>query len=166
MFAERLDESINHFVRRNALVRRTYWAARIGVMALGAASTVLLGLRVSDPGYADWSRNLVLGFTALATFLTGLGTFWNLEEYWVRRKAAEHQLRLLKERLEYARTAPAGLPAAELDQLFEEYLVVLRSQGEYWGSQAELTTTERSGAPAAQRMRVENDDLPTHPDDE
>jgi hypothetical protein len=146
LLAEQLDASIARYTRRNDVVRRAYWLARIGVMALGAASTVLLGLRIDTPHYADMSRNLALGFSALATFLTGLGTFWNLENYWVRRKAIEHQLLLLKQRFEFRRNSPDGVSAPELDQFFAEYVTILGNQGEYWASQVEGGSADQSGS--------------------
>jgi hypothetical protein len=115
-------------------------------MALGAASTVLLGVRIDDPGYGEWSRNLALGFSAMATFLTGLTAFWNLESYWMRRKAAEHQLRMLERRFEYGRSAPDGLSKAQVDELFEEYLSILGRQSEYWAVRAEPVSTDQSAS--------------------
>lgn len=133
--AEQIDASIAEYLRKNTIVRRAFWSAHIGVLALGAATTILLGLRFGNPHYVDISRNLALGFSALATFLTGLGTFWNLEIYWVRRKTAEHQLLLLKQRFEFRQKAPDGMSAAELDQFFAEYVAILGQQSEYWANQ-------------------------------
>jgi hypothetical protein len=166
LLAEQLDTSIVQYTRTNAVVRRAFWSARIGVMALGAASTVLLGLRIDDPHYADMSRNLALGFSALTTFLTGLGTFWNLENYWVRRKAVEHQLLLLKQRFEFRRKTADGMPEAELDQFFAEYLAILGKLSEYWASQVNQGSAEQAGSQPGRNARVQYDDLPAHPDDE
>lgn len=146
LLAQQLAASVKRYARRNAVVRRAFWSARIGVMALGATSTVLLGVRLDDPGYIEWSRNLALGFSALATFLTGLSAFWNLESYWMLRKAAEHQLRLLERRLEYARSAPDGLSTAQVDELFEEYLSILGKQSEYWTIRADPISVDQPGS--------------------
>lgn len=146
LLAEQLAASVAHYARRNAVVRRAFWSARVGVLALGAAATVLLGVRVGNPGYIEWSRNLALGFSAAATFLTGLSAFWNLESYWMLRKAGEHRLRLLAKRVEYARSAAEGLSAERVDGLFEEYLSILGELGDYWAAQVEPVSSEQRGS--------------------
>ncbi len=56
LLAQQLTASVRHYARRNAVVRRAFWSARAGACHPGAA--VLLGVRLDDPSYIEWSRNL------------------------------------------------------------------------------------------------------------
>ena len=148
-FAETLDKSIDEQRRRKDFVRRLFWALQITVMLLGTLSTVLLGVNTGDAGYVALSRNLVLCFSALAALLTGLSAFWNLEIYWLKRKAVLNRLVTLRREFEFRRVRGVALSQEELQELFTRYLAILDLHAEYWDNvlaQAPLATAlpERS----------------------
>jgi hypothetical protein len=118
-------------------------------MTLGGISTILLGLQVHSDAYQTWSRNIALITTATVTLITGLLSFWNLDNYWLRRKTIYNALVVLKEKFEYIDALDPDDKDARMQAVFDEYLGILGKHTEYWES---LMAKESKAADSQQRV--------------
>lgn len=129
LFEKNLLESIQYFSwqrkRMFVLVRRYKYS----VIILTALSTIVLGLQL-ELDFVTIQKNTALVISAIVTALTTLMTFWNVEEYWIRNKVIEQQLKDLKFRFEFEKTN--GLTNERLRELSNEYQNITKQQQSYW----------------------------------
>lgn len=127
-----LNTAIKAYDERSKRLKRWNYFFKIAVLFLSASSTVLLGLTVSNPGYALWSRNVVLSMGATSTFLIGLSAFWNLESYWLTNKVLLSRLHAVRERFRFLQAAGNGLSPEQIQAAFDEYQKIMDERIQYW----------------------------------
>ncbi|MEX0288113.1 MAG: SLATT domain-containing protein [Flavobacteriaceae bacterium] len=114
---------------------------KIGVLALSGISTILLGLN-TDILEKDLLKDIVLGITAMVTFLSALAVFWDIDNYWLRIKVMLNRLKALrykyafflsqiKDSKETGQTDYGNtLKNKTTDNYMREYLEII--EDEYW----------------------------------
>ncbi|MGY2119776.1 SLATT domain-containing protein [Nocardia gipuzkoensis] len=127
-----LSKTIAKHDKRKNQLRRANWTLRIGAMVLGGISTVILGLQIDSDSYTLVSRNIALVISAVLTLITSLHSFWDLDNYWLKRKVIYNELVLLGERLDFLKASDSPIKEIELNKLFSNYLEILGKHSEYW----------------------------------
>lgn len=139
-----LDTAIKAYDEKTRRLKRWSYFFKIAVLFLSACSTVLLGLTVSYPGYALWSRNVVLGMGATSTFLIALSGFWNLESYWLMNKVLLSRLLAVRERFRFLQAAEDSLTPEQIQAAFDEYQRIMDERIQYW-EQVAKTPNSKDG---------------------
>ncbi len=101
-------------------------------MISGTISTLLLGIKVDGEFYTILSRNLAFVLSGLGTLMTGLLAYWNLDAYWLQRKAILNEMIALQERLRYVVILQPASINDELRSIFDQYMRITGRHGEYW----------------------------------
>lgn len=92
---EKIQESIDEFTRRRTRIFTVVRWFKYPIVALTAIYTIVLGLQLNE----IWiliQMNIALEIGAIVTACNTLMTFWNIEEYWIKYKEIELQLKSLK----------------------------------------------------------------------
>lgn len=107
--------------------RKAFWL-KIGTALLGAAVTVLLGLKVSDD-YETIFKNIALVAGALVAVLNAWEAFYDHRALWVKRTTTTARLKKLDRMFRIARAAEPDLAAEDikafrtaLDQILDDDL--------------------------------------------
>lgn len=129
--SKRLDAEIKRLRRNTSRLKYTTFSLRVTILSLAALSTILLGLRLDSPGYLTVSRNAALAIGALITLLTGLESFWNVREYWVRNKLLLSRLESLRDELAFRQSAKPDDEAVTHD-VFIRFSAILDQRTRFW----------------------------------
>lgn len=118
---------------------RAFWG-HISIAALGAAITVIAGLKVQGPVSAAWvpavfatRENWILVFGAAITIISAWQAFYNHRDRWLNYAACSERLRALQGRVEFESKGSASGEKAQ--KLFDEFASIL----------AELNRIEAAG---------------------
>lgn len=85
-----------HYKRSSKLKARAYFF-KISVMVLAATVTILLGLQLSEGSiFSPYINNAALVIGAIITLISGIGSFWNTEKYWLNNTLTMLKLITLK----------------------------------------------------------------------
>ncbi|MEV5835586.1 SLATT domain-containing protein [Nocardia sp. NPDC052112] len=127
-----LDDAVERHNKRKNRLKNASWFLHISAMILGGTSTVLLGLQIDSDTYATVSRNAALIIVALTTIIGALLAYWNLDEYWLKRKVIYNDLVALREKYRYLTASNPKNKRALQNEIFESYMRLVGSHGEYW----------------------------------
>ena len=103
----KLDAYIRYFDAKGKRHQKAAFLLKLSVAALGAATTICLGLKFAEPAqtdavtYATWLSNTALILSALVTVLSVGDTFFNPRALWMEYSSAEAALKALKDALEF-----------------------------------------------------------------
>ena len=125
----KIQKSINEFEKRRSKMFNVVRGFKYPLVFLTAISTIVLGLELGEE-FVVKQKNLALIIGAIVTGLTTLMTFWNVEEYWIKNKVIELQLKSLQNRFQFEKTA--GLTEERVKELFKQYQVIIGQQEELW----------------------------------
>lgn len=125
----KLNTSITEFEKRRRKMFNVVRGFKYPLVLLTAISTIVLGLELG-PDFVVKQKNLALIIGAVVTGLTTLMTFWNVEEYWIKNKVIELQLKSLQNKFQFEKTA--GLSEERVKNFFKQYQVILGQQEELW----------------------------------
>ncbi|MFE4415793.1 DUF4231 domain-containing protein [Streptomyces sp. NPDC056821] len=106
--------------------RRRASVIKLLTLALSAASTIILGLRV-------WA-NLAFALVALVTVLGAVEPFFNWRSRWVLMEETQYRFQRLADELEYlvASTAAGDLTHGHLDGIFGRYQAIWDDLSRTW----------------------------------
>ncbi|MFD3596353.1 SLATT domain-containing protein [Nocardia sp. NPDC058640] len=115
--------------RRKHGFRRRAVALRVTVVALSAASTIILGLQNLDP----WTGT-AFGLIAVVTAVGALEPFFAWRPLWVAMEKASYRFNRLGDALEFyvATTAADQLDPQRVRQTFDEYQRIWEDLGTSW----------------------------------
>jgi len=125
----KLNASITEFEKRRKKMFNVVRAFKYPLVFLTAISTIVLGLELGTD-FVVKQKNLALIIGAVVTGLTTLMTFWNVEEYWVKNKVIELQLKSLQNKYQFEKTA--GLSEERIKEFFKQYQFIIGQQEELW----------------------------------
>jgi len=131
-FLERIESRCEKFGKRVKKFKNWTYFIRISTFFLAGVITILAGLKLPVQSSPLWIPNLILVSGTLSTFLISLGTFWNIERYWIENVLIAHKLNLLWDRarrLGYKDTLPTQ---NEIEELWKSYDEILESRVGYW----------------------------------
>jgi hypothetical protein len=119
--------------RRQRDKHKSYWL-QMAAVALSAAITVLLGLRIGSQQAKDILADVALGFGALLTVLSAADAFYQHRSLWIIRNTAKNRLCRLERRLDYYSAGlDHGAPSDEDLKVFaEEFERVLMDEERAW----------------------------------
>lgn len=141
---QRLDEAVTKYGVEARKLKFWTYAIKITILFLAGSSTVLLGWSpVDNPYYTVWSRNMALALGAVSTFIIGISTFWNVENYWLKQKVLFAKVRALKERCFFLKSK-GMLSEQAIDDIFNEYRAMMDDRIDYWESLASRKTTHNN----------------------
>jgi Protein of unknown function (DUF4231) len=140
-----LDRQQQRFVRRRRRDKRKSFALQMATVALSAAITVLLGLRVND-GLQRHLANVALVLGALVTVLAAMEAFFNHHGLWVTRTVTVRKLEELRRQAEYQL---AGLSDGEIQPQVVNALLARLNQIVADDQQAWLRLRSIDARPAA-----------------
>ena len=104
---------------------------KYSLVTLTASSAIVLGLQLGENmEVIQNQKNTALVIGAIATALTTLMTFWNVEEYWLQSKVIEQQLENLRNKVEFEKLNT--LSREKVNELFAEYQNIIGQQQSYW----------------------------------
>jgi len=102
-----LDDYIRQFDTKGKRHQKAAFFLKLSVAALGAATTICLGLKFTQPNptYATWLSNIALILSAVVTVLSVGDTFFNPRALWMEYSSAEGALKAIKDELEFRASA-------------------------------------------------------------
>ncbi|MFJ4188951.1 DUF4231 domain-containing protein [Kitasatospora sp. NPDC089509] len=126
LLLERIRRGNDYARTRKQRFRRRASAIKLLTLALSAASTILLGLRL-------WA-NLAFALVALVTTLGAVEPFFNWRSRWVLMEETQYRFQRLADDLEYllASTPADELTHSRLDAVFARYQAVWDDLGRTW----------------------------------
>lgn len=130
-FKNILEKEITTYTRRTQKSKRISYSLKIGILFLTLSLTIVLGLSFKDDSYTQLTRNIALVLGAIVTFLSGLMSFWNIEEYFLTNKAIETKLKslLVKYRIY---TESENIDIKIIESIKNEFLVILNKRGDFF----------------------------------
>ncbi|HSR99586.1 MAG TPA: DUF4231 domain-containing protein [Kofleriaceae bacterium] len=138
----RLDE----FSRKRSRDKRKAFWLKMGAALLGAAITVLLGLKVSE-AYETTFKNIALVSGALVGLLNAWDAFYDHRALWVKRTTTVARLKTLDRRLRIARATNEELDEKTLEAFRAALDQVLDDDLSSW-VQMRRDTSEKAGSVA------------------
>lgn len=141
----KLNREIERLDKKVGKLKRLAYGFKISVMALGMISTVLLGFNINNENYLQFSRNAAFIIGALITLLTGMESYWNIQNYWIKKQIMLSQLKELKEQFRFLDIKSNGIDDDGILKIFEQYLSIVRKESEYW-EQVLARTEELEGS--------------------
>lgn len=112
---------------------RTYrWVVRclkILLLTLAMASTIVLGLKNVIPIDVQVPTGLVI--SAMITFITGVSSYFNFEEYWMRNISIHIKLNIIKEGFMYDAKANS-LDKQKISEYMKKIEVMQKENITYW----------------------------------
>jgi hypothetical protein len=123
-----IQARLNEFTRKRVRDKRKAFGLKMGAALLGAAITVLLGLKVSA-AYEATFKNIALVAGALVGLLNAWDAFYDHRALWVKRTTTAARLKKLDRRFRLARAANETLDEksteafrVQLDQILDDDL--------------------------------------------
>lgn len=112
--------------------RRRAFGLQMATVALSACSTVLLGVRVGDPG-RQVLLDVALGLSALITVLAAWDAFFSHRSLWIQGSGTVMRLESLDRDITFYSVGLSGSPRPEDVRAFLERLdEILREHHEAW----------------------------------
>ena len=116
---------------------------KLFVIVSSALTTICLGLNFSEGSeLVDWSRNLALVFSALATGAATLIGAWDLDNYWMKKNVLITNLERLSDKLNYFISTEREISPKMLDELFYEYQSAMEMHTDYWKEALESAVSD------------------------
>lgn len=130
-FVRLLQEEITTYEKRTSKSKQISYGLKIGVMFLTLCITIILGLSFNNESYTLLTRNIALVLGAIVTFLSGLMSFWNIEEYFLTNKAIETKLKalLISYRIHQDNNA-------ELNKIKDEFIKIIGKRSVFFEAQS------------------------------
>jgi hypothetical protein len=126
-----VETCLNVFDRKRQINKFWAFGLKVSVAALGAATTVLLG--VSYSGKPDnLFKNIALGLSALSAVIAAWDAFFNHRMLWLRYTVAANRLRSLKEEIKYQLMRDNELEREAADKLFAHYQEIIADVNNAW----------------------------------
>jgi len=146
---EKINESIREFTKRRKRMFNIVRWFKYPLVVLTVLLTITLGLNLDgysevlglNPATAQKNIGLIIG--AIITGLTTLMTFWNVEEYWIKNKVIELQLKSLLNKLQFNKTV--GTTKSKINELFKSYQTIIGQQEEIWKSTLDDRNNDSDG---------------------
>ncbi len=126
--------------RKSKQLKLTTYSLKFSILALATCTTVVLGLDVA--GLQPYAKNIALVLGAIMTFLGGISSFLNIEEYWMRNNATNLRLKSIRDRLIYLCGDLQQVENDALQSIIQDYQAITESNIHYWFD----AITERQGA--------------------
>ncbi|QZA78722.1 DUF4231 domain-containing protein [Deefgea tanakiae] len=121
-------------------LKRTTYCLKFSMLALATGTTIVLGLDVA--GLQPHAKNIALVLGAIMTFLGGISSFLNIEEYWMRNNATNLRLKSIRDRLIYLTGDLQEIEDTTLQTIINDYQAITESNIHYWYD----AISERQGA--------------------
>lgn len=137
----KLTENIDGFCLSAAKNKRRALIIKMTAASLGAATTLLLGLK-SIPIFRDYENEfsaLALVFSAVVPVFVAWDTFFDHRWLWVRFTAAHNLLFKTRDDLDYAE-ANKGLTHEVLDGLYKQFRYAVDQTSDSWIEKKESPT--------------------------
>ncbi len=125
---------------KSKTLKRTTYCLKFSILALATGTTIVLGLDVA--GLQPYAKNIALVLGAIMTFLGGISSFLNIEEYWMRNNATHLQLKSIRDRLIYLTGDLQEIEDSTLQTIIHDYQAITESNIHYWHD----AISERQGA--------------------
>lgn len=123
---------------------------KISIAALGAATTVLLGISYS--GKSDnLFKNIALGLSALSAVIATWDAFFNHRVLWLRYTVAASKMRALREEIIYQLSRDKGMKEEIADKFFAQYQTIIAEVNSAW-EDLRKTEPEKSDLPTAKNQ--------------
>lgn len=110
------------------------YALKISILLLAGLSTIILGVKGGAFTFSEsWkiqSADIVLIFSATITFLSGLASFWDTENYQMRTKIMVNRLKELRYRFTLEATKENKMKSGELEKVMDEFINIIGDG--YW----------------------------------
>jgi uncharacterized membrane protein len=123
---------------------------KISIAALGAATTVLLGISYS--GKPDnLFKNIAIGLSALSAVIAAWDAFFNHRVLWLRYTVAANKMRALREEIRYQLSRDKGMKEEIADKFFAQYQTIIAEINNAW-EDLRKTEPEKSDLPTAKNQ--------------
>jgi len=128
-----IQQDIDYHYRRSSKLKARAYFFKISVMVLAATVTILLGLKLSDGNKFDaYISNIALMLGAVITLISGIGSFWNTEKYWLNNTLTMMKLITLKNEFILELKAEEGIGEEKYKLLKETFSNIQTSKIDYW----------------------------------
>lgn len=121
-------------------LKRTTYCLKFSMLALATGTTIVLGLDIA--GFQPYAKNIALILGAIMTFLGGISSFLNIEEYWMRNNATNLKLKSIRDRLIYLTGDLQDIADDTLQTIINDYHAITEGNIHYWYE----AISERQGA--------------------
>lgn len=126
---QEISAQIASFDLRRKDNKKKAFAIRIGIIASGTATTVILGL--SFPGYEQTAKNVALVLSAVATLLSAWENYFNHRQLWIRYTATSSNLKRLLSDLNYI-SLSESVSEKGIDSVFKRFQSELIETNQEW----------------------------------
>lgn len=148
-----IEARLAEFSRKRVRDRRKAFGLKMGAALLGAAVTVLLGLKVSEDAEVTL-KNIALVAGALVAILNAWDAFYDHKALWVKRSMTVARLKKLRRAFQLARAAKQELDPKDLEGFHATFDQILDDDLSSWvqmrsdSSEKKLpvTGTEKAGS--------------------
>lgn len=134
---KKLNEHIDALQKKTVRLKLIIQFLKVSIMLLGAASTILLGLSISNESYIEWSRNIAFVIGAVITFISSLSGTFDIEKFWITNKLILFQLNGLRDEYLFLDSREGGITEEQVSRIFYQYREAVKEKIEYWEKVAE-----------------------------
>jgi hypothetical protein len=128
-----ISERIDSFQKRREKNRKTAFRLKMSIAALGAMTTILLGLQVANPHLVQYIKNLALCTSSLITIVATWESFFDYRGLWVRYTATRARLMALRAQLDFMLAGNRDcIEVANINKLFDQYENILEETNSSW----------------------------------
>lgn len=124
-----INATIGSYSERAAQNRSYAFIGHIVTTALGALTTIVIGLNAKDP--SETLNAIALILSAVMTFNHALSSYFNNKEFWIEFNEKANDLRKLKFDIDMELTR-GPLSNEQLDQFKLRYQAIVDSMNSFW----------------------------------
>jgi hypothetical protein len=126
---DRIEKANKYARSRKYRFRRRSSSVRVGVLAMSAASTIILGWQTLD----IWT-GLAFSLVALTTVVNALEPFFAWRSRWVLMEETQYRLYRLRDDLMFyiASHEPDQLDTTKIEKTFRDYQTIWDQLGDQW----------------------------------
>lgn len=133
-FISALDRDINSYEAKRQKNRQRAFIVKIAVAALGATTTIFVGIQSNElfNGYRDILSVLALVTSASVTLFSTWEAFYDHRWLWVTYTSTLAELRSIKSDIEYIIARDGHIEKKELDALYSRRIYSLQQTNSQW----------------------------------
>ncbi len=147
---DQVDTCFQVFDKKRQQNKFLAFGLKISIAALGAATTVLLGISYS--GKPDnLFKNIAIGLSALSAVIAAWDAFFNHRVLWLRYTVAANKMRALREEIRYQLSRDMGMKEEIADKFFAQYQMIIAEINNAW-EDLRKTEPERPDLPTAKNQ--------------
>ncbi len=125
-----INYKIDHVDQKSKNAKRIHYFLRISILLLAGIVTVLLGWKSLNNESSLIVSNLALFISAVISFLSGLAAFWDIDNYRMRLKVMQNNLKVIRYRMAFDNAGQEEKNQKEYKEILDNLIEAVKDG--YW----------------------------------